>query len=79
VDVDSDEGVLVDGSVLSDSLWLTLLSLQHTIAQTSWIFTLRLCWASACTAAFEDVHGAPQPVLYLRDRMLPRCFVTAGF
>jgi hypothetical protein len=34
VDMDSDEGMLVDGYVLSDSLWLALLSLQHTIAQT---------------------------------------------
>ena len=36
VHMDSDEGVFVDGYVLSDPLWLTLLSLQHTIAQTCW-------------------------------------------
>ena len=36
VHVDSDEGMFVDGYVLSDSFWLTLLSLQHTIAQTCW-------------------------------------------
>ena len=33
--------------------------------------SMMLCWGSACTAAFEDVHGATQPVLHLPDRMLP--------
>lgn len=70
VHVDSDEGVLVDGYVLSDSFWLRMLSLQHTIAYTHWNYL----WCCA-----EGLHAQLLLSVCMKQHSLCCIYATACY